>query len=353
METVGPRQRVLSGRRLLLVAGGLVGVAFVGLLMAPGSRLSAMPRLADPGAALGTFSTVFLGILFEALPFLLLGVLVSATLHLFVDAATVVRLTPRHPLAAALTGTMLSFAIPVCECGVVPVCRRLIHKGAPLPLAMAMLLSAPVLNPVVLLSTWVAFGGDLFMVGWRAGLSFVIAVVVGLVFATHRQPHALLAGTQSSANAAPDMHQHEHDHHGQRPGERTRALVWHSSAEFVEMSRYLIVGALLAAALQTLVPRAALLDLGDTPVTAVLVMMGLAVILSVCSTVDAFIALPFAGAFGAGPVLAFLVFGPMVDIKSTALYLGLFRRRSVAILILLVFQMVFLATLTISYSTNR
>jgi uncharacterized membrane protein YraQ (UPF0718 family) len=116
------------------------------------------------------------------------------------------------------------------------------------------------------------------------------------------------------------------------------------------MSRFLILGALLAAAMQTFVPRAALLELGSTPVTSVLVMLGLGVVLSVCSTVDAFLALAFASAFSTGSVLAFLVFGPMIDIKSTLMFLSIFRRRAVAVIVLLAFQMVVLASLIINFT---
>ena len=336
----------------------LAGVAVALLawaLAALGAGANVTAAAADPMRSLTSFTTVFLGIFVEAVPFVLLGVLVSSAIHLFVDERLIGRISPRRALPASLAGGLLGLAFPVCECGVVPVSRRLMWKGASVSLGVAFLLAAPVINPVVIAATWVAFGGDWRIVAWRVGLTLVIAVAIGLVFALHPAPRSLLLPTADAA----DGHDHdgpshaEHNHHDHRhegAGDRARALLWHTGTEFVEMSRYLILGALLAAAMQTFVPRSTLLALGDTPLAAVLVMIALAVVLSICSTVDAFIALAFAGIFGVGPVLAFLVFGPMIDIKSTLMLLGVFQRRAVAVIVLLVFQMVLLASLFISYT---
>jgi uncharacterized membrane protein YraQ (UPF0718 family) len=334
--------RLIRRRRLLPLAAVAVAAALLAIIAA--GLASAPPAgLDDPTGLLASFCTVFLGIFFEAAPFLFLGVLVSSGLHLFVGEETIARLAPRRPVPATLFGSMLGLAFPVCECGIVPVCRRLIQKGAPLSLAVALLLAAPVVNPVVIVSTWVAFGGDWRIVGWRIGLTILIAVAIGLIVAVHPQPRALLTGALAGEIGA-----HAHDHRHDGPGDRARALLWHTGAEFVEMGRYLILGALLAATLQTVVPRAALLELGAAPVASVLVMLALAVVLSICSTVDAFIALTFAGVFSSGALLAFLVFGPMVDIKSTIMYLSIFKRGVVGAIVLLAFQMTLLAALVIS-----
>ncbi|MCA2001699.1 MAG: permease, partial [Chloroflexi bacterium] len=119
--------------------------------------------------------------------------------------------------------------------------------------------------------------------------------------------------------------------------------------EFFEMGRYLIIGAMLAAALQTFIPQASLLAIGGGPVLSVLVMLALAVILSICSTVDAFVALGFIGSFSFGSVLSFLVFGPMVDIKSVIMYLQVFRRKPVAYLVAIPFMMSLLAGVLFNY----
>jgi hypothetical protein len=349
MRAALPGVERLPRRSWLLVVPTLLGLVW--LLAALGLGTSLPGPLADPGRGLVGLSTVFLGIFIEAVPFLLLGVVSSAALHFFVTPRQLVRLIPRQPILASLGGALLGLIFPVCECGVVPVSRRLMQKGAPLSLGIAFLLAAPVVNPVVIFSTWAAFGGDWGMVGWRLGLTLVIAAAVGLVFAAHPRPQDVLLASPAGTGT-----HHYHDHgavpggHAADPIGRISGLVWHSGAEFIEMSRYLILGALLAALLQTFVPRTTLLALGDTPATAVLVMLALAVVLSICSTVDAFLALSFAGAFGPGALLAFLVFGPMIDIKSSLMFLGVFQRRAVAVIVLLVFQMALLAGLFISYT---
>ena len=276
-------------------------------------------------------------------------VLVSSAIHLFVSADQVQQLSPRNPFLAALGGSLLGLAFPVCECGAIPATRRLLSKGAALPAGIAFALAAPVINPVVLIATFVAFG-SWQMVAWRAGLTIVIAVTVAVVIgATSRRTLVLAPGVDQV-----DDHDHSHhDHaHGVQPGEgplrMAQRILEHANGEFFEMTRYLIIGAMLAAALQTVVPQQALLALGDGPLLSVLVMIGLAVVLSICSTVDSFIALSFVNSFTPGAILAFLVFGPMIDIKSALMLTSTFSRRTVALIILLCFQLVLLAGLAVN-----
>ncbi len=277
---------------------------------------------------------VFLGIFFEALPFLLAGALVSSALHLFVPEAQVRRWLPRSSVAAAAAGAVLGMGFPVCECGSVPAARRLISKGAPVPLGIAFVLAAPVVNPIVIASTWAAFN-DWRLVAARVGLTAGIAMLVGVLVGLHPAPATLLARHPH--------HDHDHHHEGW-----LRALLGHAAGEFFEMGRFLVLGALVAAALQTFIPRESLEALGQGPLTSVLAMLALAVVLSICSTVDAFVALAFAQTFLPGALLGFLVFGPMIDIKSLLMLTTTFRRRVVAIIALLVFQCVLLAALLVN-----
>jgi uncharacterized protein len=319
------------------------------------SDLAVPPALAPWTGRLQGFVTVFLGIFIEALPFLMAGVLVSSAIHLFVSADQVRELSPRNPFLAALGGSVLGLAFPVCECGSIPATRRLLTKGAALPAGIAFALAAPVVNPVVLISTFVAFG-SWQMVAWRVGLTILIAVVVAVVVGTAPRRELVLAEgldvEDEHAHAACD-HDHSHDHaHGVQPGEGALGMLQrtlsHASGELFEMTRYLIIGAMLAAALQTVVPQQALLALGDGPLLSVLVMIGLAVVLSICSTVDSFIALSFVNSFTPGAILAFLVFGPMIDIKSALMLTSTFSRRTVAIIILLCFQLTLLAGVAVN-----
>ncbi len=308
-----------------------------------------------------TFVTIFLSLFIEAAPFLIAGSIVSGIIAVYVNAGMVERYIPNHPLLAALAGAGLGFVFPVCECGVVPVTRRLYGKGLPLPVGIAFLLAAPVINPVVIFSTYAAFGWGPVLWG-RVVFSILVAFTVGLIFHLARPREILLPETlagsddhgdhddcdvhdhghdhghdhehgHSHNHHQPHHHDHRHEQSGAHPG-IWQALVL-AGDDFLDMGRYLIAGAMLAAAMQTVVPQSTLLAIGQGPVISVFVMMALAYILSVCSTVDAFIALAFSNAFTTGSLFGFLVFGPMVDIKSSLLFLGVFRRRTVLYLILL------------------
>jgi uncharacterized membrane protein YraQ (UPF0718 family) len=170
------------------------------------------------------------------------------------------------------------------------------------------------------------------------GISLVIAIVVGLVFSVERDPAQILRPVLTLS--------HDHDHSPTEHSsivEKFRQAFLVTVDEFFEMGRYLILGSMLAAGLQTFIPQSTLLAIGSGPVLSILVMLILAIVLSICSTVDAFVALGFMGTFSFGSVLSFLVFGPMVDIKSVIMYLQVFRRRPVTYLVAIPFMMSLLA----------
>jgi uncharacterized protein len=282
--------------------------------------------------------TVFLGVIVEAAPFLLLGVLVSQALAVFLSGERLLAWLPRGRLSslAALAG--LGALFPVCECGNVPVARRLVARGVPTAAAMVFVLSAPALNPVVALSTYAAFREHPAMVGYRLGLTLVVALGVGLLLSVHPSPADLL------------RRQPAHLHAEATVGRRRLAIFAGGAlAEFVEMGSVLVVGAFLAAVTQSVIPRAALLGIGQGPVLSVVAMMLLAVVLSVCSTVDAFIALAYAGTFTDGSLLAFLVFGPMIDIKSLLLMLTVFSAKTVVFVAVIVAEAVFLLGVALNH----
>jgi hypothetical protein len=312
-----PEVQPAPRRRVRPVASLLIAGALLALWLASGLLVPSELRVST--LQLQGLVTIFLGIFIEALPFLLAGVLASATIHVFVSVEHVQRLSPRGPARAAIFGALLGLAFPVCECGAVPATRRLLTKGAPAPLGIAFLLAAPVVNPIVIASTWVAFAGRPELVAGRLGLTVLIAAAVALLVGARQPVQALLV-------PASPAHHHEHDHTHATLVERLQALLNHAVVEFFEMGRYLVIGALIAATLQTLVPRETLLAVGQGPLLAPLVLMALAFVLSICSTVDAFVALAFVNSFPPGALLAFLVFGPMVDIKSLLMYLATFRR---------------------------
>lgn len=331
METTRP----LSRNLILTILIGVLLMIFFSLF--PASFFSWLWN------RLNVFATVFLGIFIEAVPYLLLGTLASGLVEMFLDQNQMSKWISNRPVAAAVGGAFMGLAFPVCECGVVPLTRRLFNKGLPLSAGISFLLAAPVLNPIVILSTASAFGWGQMLL-WRVGISLTIAITVGLVFSAEKDPSNILRPVLSLA--------HDHDHHHEAPATLTRKLrqaLLITADEFFEMGSYLIIGAMLAAALQTFIPQSSLLAIGSGPVFSVLVMLVLAIVLSICSTVDAFVALGFLGSFSFGSVLSFLTFGPMVDIKSVIMYLQVFRRKPVAYLVAIPFMMSLLAGVLFNY----
>jgi uncharacterized protein len=299
-----PRSRTWAPAAMLVL--GLAAVAVVA-------------RAFDGGgaAAAQNFLLVFASLLIEALPFIVLGAAVSALIEVFVPARAFARLgrLPRGvqmPLAG-----LGGFAFPVCECGSVPVARRLVMKGLSPAAAVTFMLAAPILNPVVLVSTAIAYRGrDLLwpMVLGRAGLGLVVALAVGWIVA-RRRPGDLLRVNSG------------HDHAA--PGEgRASAYFGQLAGDFAQLARYLIVGAAVAALIQTFVPQSVVGAVAGTPVVDIVAMMALAAVLSLCSESDAFVAASFVQ-FGFASQLAFLVAGPMIDAKLGVLYAGTFGRRFV------------------------
>lgn len=298
--------------------GGNATWASAGLVLAVLAAVAVLLRLLDPNSVAGAqnFLLIFSSLLIEAVPFVLLGAVVSAAIEVFVPTRFFEKLTglprPLQLPAAALTG----FAFPVCECGSVPVARRLAAKGLAPSAAVTFMLAAPILNPVVIASTFVAYRGrdSLWtMVLGRAGLGLVAAVAVGWVVANKSKAELL----------RPRPGDAEHHHHDD--GSRSGAFFAHLSGDFLFMGRYLILGAVVAAALQTFVPQSVIGSVAGTPVVDLLAMMALAFVLSLCSESDAFVAASFVQ-FGPGAQLAFLVFGPMVDTKLGFLYTATFTR---------------------------
>jgi uncharacterized protein len=262
-----------------------------------------------------TFGVIFASIVVEALPFILIGAAMSAAIAVFVPDRAFVRIG-RLPRLLQVPGAALAgVALPVCECGSIPVGRRLIAKGLHPAAGVAFMLASPVLNPIVLASTWVAYAGRgkaLEMTAGRAGLGLLIAVAVGLAIG---RPGRLLRPRPA------DDQEHDHDH----GGPRAPAFVEHLTGDLLFMGRFLVLGAAVAALVQTVVPQQVLSDLGGAPVLGTLAMMGMAFALSLCSEADAFVAVSFT-AFPLGPQLAFLVLGPVLDAKLAVLYGATFTR---------------------------
>lgn len=323
--------------------------------------------------------TIFLSLLVEAMPFLLLGVLFSGLLLLFIDEHWLIAKLPKNPLLGALVGSMVGFLFPVCECGNVPVARRLLMQGVPSPVAIGFLLAAPTINPIVIWATWTAFRDQPEIVVLRVVFSLAIATIIGWVFSADADLSPLLQPTvaaswktrRSLPDSKPELLQSgtfwlaESGNpirmdatvlqaslaatNASKPlAYRLQLLLDNTVQEVRELGCVLVIGSAIAAAIQVLIPREVILSLGGGEITSILTMMLLAGLVSICSTVDSFFALSFASTFTTGSLLAFLVFGPMIDLKGIGLLLSIFKARAVIYLFVLAAQLTFLFTLFIN-----
>ncbi len=295
---------------------------------------------------LATAWAIFQGLLLEALPFLLIGVLIAGLARWLSPGGRWLRRLPQHPLLGPLVGAGLGFALPACECGNVPVARRLLADGAPVGTALGFLFAAPVLNPIVLASTWAAFPHQPWLLVARPLGALLVALALAAVLQQLPegellepalleerrlgQPLAVVgllerrSGLVGAEPAQPRL-----SPGAPRPSWAT--VLDHSSREFLDLASLLVLGCAIAALVQTLLPRAWLLAVGSSPTLSVLSLMLLAVVVSVCSSVDAFLALGFAAQITPGALLAFLVLGPVVDLKLLGLFGVVLRPRAIAL----------------------
>lgn len=324
----------MTASRLGLSLVGIVFASFAIVLFMNPEVFRSMPELQNAG--LQTFKTMFISIVLEAFPFILLGVLISSVLQVFVSDRFVQKLIPRNPVLGVIVSCLLGVIFPICECGMIPVARRLVRKGMPLYAAVVFLLAGPILNPVVFAATFMAFRSRPEIAYSRMSLAFAVAAVVGLlVYRLVKKDPLKRSSSASHQHHHHDGHNH-HDNHHHGSGNKLFATFDHASSEFFEMGKYLIFGAVLTAGIQTFMDRGSLASIGQSEWASHWFMMGFAYILSICSTSDAFVASSFASTFSAGSLLTFLVFGPMLDMKSTLMMLSVFRARFVALIAVLV-----------------
>jgi len=278
------------------------------------------------------FRMIFLGIVIEALPFILIGVFVSAVINNFVSEDFIRRLLPKNKLAGIIAACFVGVFFPICECGIVPITGRLIKKGLPVPTAIALMLAAPVINPVVAFSTASAFNGSWIIAGMRLSLAFVITILISLVIGRlFSNKHIAMTKQSDTADLIAETDNEEDITIARK---LSNTLV-DSCNEFFDMGKYLLTGALLSTFVQTFVPYNSISSIGQDPLSSVIAMMAFAFGLSVCSTSDAFIASSFASTFTFGSILSFMVLGPMLDMKNMIMFFKVFSPRLIVTLVVL------------------
>ncbi|MFI5890005.1 permease [Actinoplanes sp. NPDC051513] len=262
------------------------------------------------GARLQTWTTVFVSVLVQAAPFLVFGVVLSAVIAVFVPRSFWAKALPRHPALAVPAAGVAGVILPGCECGSVPIAGSLIRRGVTPAAALAFLLAAPAINPIVLTATVIAFPGKPEMAVARGAASLVVAVAMGWLWLRLgktewiRLPHR------------PDLDDTS----------RARAFWAACRHDVMHAGGFLVVGAAAAATINVVVPGEWLQSLAGNPVVSVIALAVLAVLLSICSEADAFVAASLTQ-FSLTARLVFLVVGPMVDLKLISMQAGVFGRR--------------------------
>jgi uncharacterized membrane protein YraQ (UPF0718 family) len=344
---------------MLLIGVGLVGTLLLWMKAVATNALS----LSLP-TELQDLITLALSIVIEALPFVILGALVSVIVRLFAPTQRILQLLPKRPLLRRLSISLFGTFMPVCECGNVPVARGLMTRGLSVAESTTFLLAAPIINPVTLLATSQAFRLDPSIVWIRLAGALLIANLVGGLIALYKDQMELVSkgfyNTLCEAGAADEHHHHahhahhdDHDHHkhtSNRWRDRWQEGIVIFRDEVSLMLKVLCLGALIAGATQVFVPRDVLTSLGGDPFLSILAMIALAFIISICANVDAFFALAYSNTFTVGSIVAFLVFGPMIDIKMLTMMRTTYKVRLLAVITLVVTLTSILIGLVVNYA---
>ena len=302
---------------------------------------------------MGDVLVAFLSIVFEGAPYILVGTLLSGFIAAFLPPRLLERVLPGSRVLATVLAGFLGLVFPVCECAIVPVIRRLVQKGLPVSCAVTYMLAAPIVNPIVAISTLTAFkefqglsfatAGNATMTIARISLGWLVAVIVGLVVMRFKPAQILNEGVVAqidaagAANAAADA-----GGHAAPTGSFNSKLVHAmrtAMRDFLDTGMYFTIGVVITAIFNTRIDQSILNSVAGNEFLAIPSIMGIAMVLSLCSTSDAFIAAPMA-AFSMAARLAFLVFGPMMDIKLLFMYSGVFKRKVVFGLLIGLFALI-------------
>ena len=323
-------------------------------------------------------SIIFISIFFESLPFLLLGSIISSVIETYVSNDTFVKIIPKNKILGSIVGVFLGFFLPACDCAVIPVSKRLLKKNVPINVAVSFMLASPIINPVVLLSTYNAFYKTNPEIFWyRLFLGIIIAlligVITGIIFGKKEVIKNRLIDSEDDDihdSILPDNLKDElvdddiiegfddddfedeccHCHSDKLKHSLKNdflSICVHTSIDFFEVVKYLMFGALLASLIQVLLPRNILLFFDNNQFISILVLMLFAYLISLCSTSDSFVGKSLLSMFNEGAVIAYLLLGPMIDIKNTIVLLGNYKKSFVWTLIILVFVIIFIFSLVV------
>ena len=293
-------------------------------------------------------SIIFTSIFFESLPFLFLGALISSIIETYVSNETIAKIIPKNKVLGSIVGVFLGFFLPACDCAVIPVSKRLLKKKVPINVAISFMLASPIINPVVLLSTYYAFyktNPEIFWYRLLFGIliSLLIGIIMGIVFG---DKEVITNNMDDEHNESCHCHECEHYHKHSAKND-ILSICKHTAYDLFEVVKYLMFGALIASFTQVLLPRNILIMFNNNQALSIIVLMMFAYLISLCSTSDSFVGRSLLSTFGKSSIMAYLLLGPMIDIKNTIVLLGNYKKSFVITLITLIFVIIFICSLMV------
>jgi uncharacterized membrane protein YraQ (UPF0718 family) len=306
------------------------------------------PLLESAAIPVNKIVNVFLGIILQAIPFLLIGVLISSAIQIFVSKSAIESRFPKTMGAGMLAAVLAGFCLPVCDCASIPIFRSLVKKGVPLPVAVTFMTATPVINPVVILSTYYAFSGNMRIVVGRVCFGLISAVLIGLAFALKPPKGAVLSGgTLDRLMCGCGFY--EGVEAVRTPRAKLDLFLRHAQMEFFDVGKYLVIGVFVSSVFQAFGAGGLVSEQGGAGLAVSLaLMMLMSFALSLCSSSDAVIARSFANRFPAGALMGFMVFGPMMDIKNVLMLSSCFSKAFVARLAVTAFIVCFAVVFLLS-----
>lgn len=318
-------------------------------------------------------SIVFISIFLEAMPFVLLGAIISSIIEHFISDDRIEKLIPKNAVLGSLFGILLGFFIPACDCAVIPISKRLIKKKVPINVAVSFMLASPIINPVVVIATYSAFNKvnpKIFYARTLGGIivSLIIGILMGIKFKGKDILKVDEKGVNRKGNLC-DCHNESHCHcschhehnfecgcmHKSDLSEKNETknkalntlscILEHTIKDFIDVLKFLIIGAFIASLVQVFIPKNIIQIFASNKVLSIIVLMVFAYVISLCSTSDSFVGKSLLGSFGESGVIAYLLLGPMVDLKNTFVLFGNYEKKFVVTLISAIFIIVFLAAL--------
>ena len=293
-------------------------------------------------------SIIFISIFFESLPFLILGTLISGIVETYVSNETITKIVPKNKILGSIFGIFLGFFIPACDCAVIPISKRMIKKKVPINVSISFMLASPIINPVVLLSTYNAFYKTNPEIFWyRLLFGIIIALLIGIIMGIIFDKKEVISNNMiDESEECCTCHKHnKHHHHSLKKD--ILFICKHSAEDLFEVVKYLMFGAFIASLVQVLLPRNILMIFNNNQILSIIILMLFAYLISLCSTSDSFVGKSLLSTFNESSIIAYLLLGPMIDIKNTIVLLGNYKKNFVITLVFLIYIVIFIFSLLV------